>query len=67
MAALYDGIERKLADMRWSTESAYQIKATFYVISQPSTGTLPIKLSLNRMMLASQPISIKMARPITAT
>jgi hypothetical protein len=35
MAMLYDGIERMLADMQWSTKSAYQIQSTFYVISQP--------------------------------
>jgi hypothetical protein len=29
-----------LADMRWSTKSAYQIQSTFYVISQPPTEDL---------------------------
>jgi hypothetical protein len=37
MAVHYDGIERMLADMQWSTKSTYQIQSTFYVISQPPT------------------------------
>jgi hypothetical protein len=40
MAVLYDGIEPMLADMQWSTKSAYQINLTFYVISQPPTEDL---------------------------
>jgi hypothetical protein len=36
MAVGYDGIDRMLADMQWSTKSAYQIQSTFYVISQLS-------------------------------
>jgi hypothetical protein len=40
MAMLYDGIERMLADMQWSTKSTYQIQLTFYVISQPPNEDL---------------------------
>jgi hypothetical protein len=40
MAVLYDGIDRMLADMQWSTKSTYQIQSTFYIISQPSTEDL---------------------------
>jgi len=40
MAVLYDRLEPMLADMQWSTKSAYQIHLTFYVISQPPTEDL---------------------------
>ena len=65
MAVLYVGIDRMLADMQWSTKSAYQIQSTFYIISQRSTEDLlsqtSLKLSLGKMVPVGQRICIEMA------
>jgi hypothetical protein len=53
MAVLYVGIDRMLADMQWSTKSAYQIQSTFYIISQRSAEDLLSQTSLNK---ASRPV-----------
>jgi hypothetical protein len=59
MAVLYDRIEPKLADMRWSTKLAYQIQSTFYVISQlPTEGLLDQTAPLGKMVLVGQSICI---------
>jgi hypothetical protein len=65
MAVHYVGIDRMLADMQWSTKSAYQIQSTFYIISQRSAGELlsqtSLKPSLGKMVPVGQRICIEMS------
>lgn len=62
MAAHYNGIERMLADIHWSTKSTYQIQSTFYVITQTPTEDLLCQTALGKMVPAGQSICIEMAR-----
>ena len=65
MAVHYVGIDRMLADMQWSTKSAYQIQSTFYIISQRSADDLlsqtSLKPSLGKMVPVGHWVFIEMA------
>jgi hypothetical protein len=61
MAVLYDGNEPMLTDMQWSTNSAYQIHLTFYVISQPPTEDL-LRQTVTWHDDSGRSICIEMAR-----